>query len=116
MNGPPSASYPMVVSVVLTHCAVVQVIKYNMLIVLLKMGFLPSEDPDVSLEPGGVAKLTAEDLGTFWSRRKKSGANKEHRPFSSFWSRRKKSKPKLPSLPFSTIIRSEVTMLSLLSR
>ena len=95
----------MVVSVVLTHCAVVQVIKYNMLIVLLKMGFLPSEDLDVSLEPGGVAKLTAEDLGTFWSRRKKSRANKEHRPFSSFWSRRKKSKPKLPSLPFSTIIR-----------
>ena len=100
----------------MTHCAVVQVIKYKMLIVLLKMGFLPPEDLDVSLEPGGVARLTAEDLGTFWSRRKKSGANQEHRPFSSFWSRRKKSRTKLPSLPFSTIIRYEVTVLSWLSR
>merc|ERR1711971_133619 len=72
-----------------------------------RMGFLPPEDLDVSLEPGGVARLTAEDLGTFWSRRKKSGANQDHhRPFSSFWSRRKKSRAKLPSLPFSTIIRA----------
>merc|ERR1711953_991801 len=70
-----------------------------------RMGFRPPED-DVSLEPGGVARLTAEDLGTFWSRRKKSRASQAHLPFSSFWSRRKKSRPKLPSLPFSTIIRA----------
>ena len=100
---------------VLTQCAVVQVVKSKMLIVSLKMSFRPPED-DVSLEPGGVARLTAEDLGTFWSRRKKSRASQAHLPFSSFWSRRKKSRPKLPSLPFSTIIRYEVTMLSWLSR
>ena len=79
--------------------------------IILKMGFRPPEGPDVSLRPLVVAsRLTAEDLGTFWSRRKKSRANQASRPFSSFWSRRKKSRAKLPTLPFSTIIR-----LSLLS-
>merc|ERR1711874_200836 len=72
-----------------------------------KMGFRPPEGPDVSLRPLVVAsRLTAEDLGTFWSRRKKSRANQANRPFSSFWSRRKKSGAKLPTLPFSTIIRA----------
>ena len=78
------------------------------------MGFRPPDDLDVSLHPVGVAsRLTAEDFGTFWSRRKKSRANQANLPFSSFWSRRKKSRPKLPSLPslpFSTIIRYEVTI------
>jgi len=64
------------------------------------------KDFDVSPDSGGVARLTAEDLGTFWSRRKKSRETQAHRPFSSFWSRRKKSRTKLPSLPFSTIIRA----------
>ena len=97
---------PMVVSVVLTQCAGVQVIKFKMLIVLLKMG---PKDFDVSPDSGGVSRLTAEDLGTFWSRRKKSRETQAHRPFSSFWSRRKKSRTKLPSLPFSTIIRYQGT-------
>merc|ERR1712038_1986517 len=73
-----------------------------------RMGFRPPEDLDVSPRQTDLARLMAEDLGTFWSRRKKSrGANQQApRSFSSFWSRRKKSKPKLPSLPFSTIIRA----------
>merc|ERR1719510_254238 len=71
------------------------------------MGLLPPEIPDVSLHPVGLAnRRTAKDLGTFWSRRKKSRANQANLPFSSFWSRRKKSRPSLPSLPFSTIIRA----------
>ena len=95
---------------VLTQWAEVQVIKLKLLIVYLKMGFRPPEDLDVSPQQTDLARLMAEDLGTFWSRRKKSrGAP---RSFSSFWSRRKKSKPKLPSLPFSTIIRYQISLLS----
>merc|ERR1711997_71827 len=72
-----------------------------------KMGFRNPEDLDVSPQSTDLARLMAEDLGTFWSRRKKSRANQQApRPFSSFWSRRKKSRAKLPSLPFSTIIRA----------
>ena len=103
-----SPSYHMLVSVVLTQCAVVQIIKFKM---LMKMSLLPPENPDVSLHPVGLAnRRTAKDLGTFWSRRKKSRANQANLPFSSFWSRRKKSRPSLPSLPFSTIIRYLVTI------
>ena len=77
----------------------------------MKMGLLPPENPDVSLHPVGLAnRRTAKDLGTFWSRRKKSRANQANLPFSSFWSRRKKSRPSLPSLPFSTIIRYLVSI------
>ena len=105
-----SPSYHMLVSVVLTQCAVVQIIKFKM---LMKMSLLPPENPDVSLHPVGLAnRRTAKDLGTFWSRRKKARANQANLPFSSFWSRRKKSRPSLPSLPFSTIIRYLVSIAS----
>ena len=64
---------------------------------------LPRTSPLGELLAAGLR--SQEQLGTFWSRRKKSrNQNKPNLAFSSFWSRKKKSRS-LPSLPFSTIIR-----------
>ena len=85
---------------------------------LRKTGILHSKGSEETIDPESFqmepsspslglsdAGLDSKELGTFWSRRKKSRSQtRTNIPFSSFWSRRKKSRS-LPSLPFSTIIR-----------